>query len=79
MEILRKWKNTPLYLACKNGYLEIVKILIENNACLEMTCDDDSTPLHIACENNHLEIVKFLITEGVDVNRDNGSHFFFWW
>jgi ankyrin repeat protein len=52
---------TPLHISCENGYLEIVKLLIENGVDINKFDNDGWTSLHTSCENGHLEIVKLLI------------------
>ena len=44
-------------IACKNGYLEIAKWLLE----IEEDIIVDYRNLKIACKNRHLEIIKWLI------------------
>lgn len=56
------FKKTPLYFAVCNGYLEIVKYLIdEKKADFNVKDNDGRTPLHLAASNGCLEIVKYLI------------------
>ena len=52
--------GTPLMIACKEGFFDIVRILIEDGkADIFKTCQD-KTALDFAQENNHHEIVNFL-------------------
>lgn len=53
-----------LRLACKKGYLAIVKLLVKNNANIHI---DDDNPLQLACENGHEEVVKFLIANNANI------------
>ena len=55
--------KTLLHHACEYGLTEGVKILLANNAQVDV-CDEKSyTPLHCACQNNHIryDICKILI------------------
>jgi ankyrin repeat protein len=45
----------------KQGYLEVVKVLIEAGADVHAW---DDAALHDASKNRHLEVVKFLIEVG---------------
>lgn len=73
---------TPLYYASRNGYLEIVKLLLPAGANVntattdanyrELTTDN-VTSLQMASLNNHLEIVKLLLAAGADVNVVDGD------
>ena len=58
-------ENSDMFLryACLNGYLGIVKKLIENGA-VDIHADD-GWALTLACVNGHLEIVKYLVEQGV--------------
>ena len=62
---------TALHIAVDNGDLEIVKLLIENNAALcarngNQMCYQD--PLHIALKRSNPEIAECLIRAGSNVN-----------
>lgn len=57
--------ETPLYLAAKNGYLEIVKALIDAGA--KVDGNDKkllNTPLQVAYENDHNDVAVFLQEKG---------------
>ncbi|XP_033351808.1 uncharacterized protein LOC117234562 [Bombus vosnesenskii] len=68
---LGEW--TPLHLAAFANWLDIIKILITNNAKVK---DDEPsfTPLHCASSNGHLDVIKYLIREKgahpKDINED---------
>jgi ankyrin repeat protein len=53
---------TPLGVACKNGQLEMVKLLIENGANLYDVDRNNSTCLMTACQYENYEIVKYLLS-----------------
>ena len=52
---------TPLYIACKNGNINVVKYLVENGADINKKNKDKWTPLFIACYKEHIPIVKYLV------------------
>jgi len=65
-----KYDCTPLYVACKNGHLEIAKLLLDKGAKVN-EARDYYTPLIAACENGHLDVVRLLLEiEGIEVNED---------
>jgi len=51
-----------------NGHVKIARILLDNNAQVNVIRDDiDPTPLHMAL--NHLPMLKLLLEYGADINR----------
>lgn len=68
---LRFDEEAPLIFACKKGYLDIVKYLIEKkNADVNARLDE---PLTVAAANGHLSVVKYLVESGADISA--GSYF----
>ncbi|XP_071095704.1 uncharacterized protein [Haliotis cracherodii] len=65
-------KQTPFFEACKNGHIDIVRLLIEKGADVSAAAADDDddcyTALHLACKNGHVDIVRLLIEKGADVS-----------
>lgn len=62
----------PIHAAVISGHLSAVRLLLENNANVNLTISpslpDRLTALHIAVTEGHVEIVRFLIKYRVDVN-----------
>jgi ankyrin repeat protein len=63
-----EYKRTSLHVAAENGHLEIVKLLLGNNANINSQAGNKKTPLHVAVENGHLEIVKLLLGNNANIN-----------
>jgi ankyrin repeat protein len=63
--------DEPLKLAIIKGYHEIVKLLIEKGANINVKYDLDNRPLHIAIMNDKLDIFKLLIEKRADINAKN--------
>jgi len=63
--------RTPFYIACRDGHIEIVKLLLSDSRVdINKGNYDDWTPFHSTCKNGHIEIVKLLLNEKrVDVNK----------
>lgn len=61
-------QGTPLHIACKNGNLEIVTLLIEAGADKELKDVARQSPLSIAAANNYYEIAHYLLEMGADVH-----------
>ncbi len=53
-------------LACAGGFLDVAKILITNNANVNL---GQSTPLMEASQEGHVELVQYLIQNHADVNQ----------
>jgi hypothetical protein len=66
---------TPLHLAASNGYVDIVKLLLEANFNVNVvTAGSLETPLHLAAKAGHEEIVRCLLLHGADPGeRDAAS------
>ncbi|XP_063404193.1 uncharacterized protein LOC134687664 [Mytilus trossulus] len=67
-------KVSPLYISSAYGYIEVVKMLINNKADINNCRDTGESPLYIACQNGHTEVVQMLINNKADINkcRDTG-------
>ena len=67
--------ETPLMMACQEGHLHIVKLLIEHGANVNTLDFDGDTALAHAARNGENKIVKCLIDAGADVNVRNRYKF----
>ena len=69
--------DTPLHLACEQGWLGIVTLFIEKYGCDPnvRTRSQNQSVLHYACQYGHIDIVTLLIeTYGCDPNVRDGKH-----
>jgi len=66
---------TPLYIACQNGHLEIVRLLLEASAAINRAPQHGATPLYMACGKGHLDIVRLLLEASASINQaqENGA------
>ncbi len=60
--------ETPLIIACKKGYDDIVEYLLTNNAKINEKMDGGSTALMFACIGGFQDIVRMLVSCDADVN-----------
>lgn len=61
----------PLHYAVSTSNKEIVNLLIDKGANVNVSSNDGSTPLHIAARLGYKEIVELLIGKDADVNAKN--------
>jgi hypothetical protein len=64
----RKTLSTPLYLACQNGFFNIVKVLLQNGALVNPKTAFGSTPIFVAAERGYIVIVRMLLQYGADLS-----------
>ncbi|KAG0269146.1 Glycerophosphocholine phosphodiesterase [Actinomortierella ambigua] len=60
---------TPLSIACRLGYTDVVKLLIHHRARLDTQDEDGESCLIVAAKNGHVECVKLLIEGGADLEQ----------
>jgi ankyrin repeat protein len=58
-----KHGQTPLFVACQNGHIDIAKLLVAHRANVNHTRADGPTPLHCACWGGHVAVVQWLLLE----------------
>ena len=55
-------------MAATNGYHDMVKILLDHKASVNIQDRHGNTPLHLAASNGNYEVVKLLVGEFADVD-----------
>lgn len=76
INLTNKLNMTPLYIACEHGHDDVVDLLLNNGAAVDIAeMHGQKTPLHISCLKNNFNIVLKLILKGADVNKasEDGS------
>ena len=64
--------RTPLHIASVFPRQEIVTILLDMGAAINLKDDDGRTPLHLAAGGGHYDVAKILLEHGADPDaRDN--------
>jgi len=63
--------KVPLHWAAQGGHLEIVKLLVEKGAPVNVMNIANETPLHYAAGGGYKEVVIYLISKGADLNALN--------
>lgn len=63
---------TPLHLAAVNCHTNVVLLLLDKGANINVTAKDNATPLHLAAQEGCVDVVTVLLERSADVNpRDN--------
>ena len=65
--------NSPLQIAALEGFVDIVRFLVEKGAQVDSRNIDKETPLIDAVENGHLEVVKLLLDCGANPRLGNAK------
>ncbi|HVI39214.1 MAG TPA: ankyrin repeat domain-containing protein, partial [Anaerovoracaceae bacterium] len=68
---------TPLHQACQFGKgnpMEVINVLLDQNANIDAQNDNGETPLHLACRNLYVDIAKTLLIRGASPNIQTFSH-----
>ena len=65
--------GTPLYIACQNGHLDVVRMLLSVDGIDPNRANaNKQTPVNTASDNGHLEIVRLLLTlPGLDITTED--------
>jgi ankyrin repeat protein len=64
---------TPLHYAATNGHVEIISLLLENNAYIDSTSPNGTTPLMMAARYGSTDAVKALLEQGADPMPKNNQ------
>jgi hypothetical protein len=64
-----------LYEASKNGYIELVKILLANGLDINVTDHAGLTALHRAVVYGRMKLTRFLIEHGANINALDTSNY----
>ena len=66
--------RTAFSLACKDGKLEMVKLLLSHGSDVNSLDSTNWTPLHHAAHEGHAEVVEYLLANKADPHKLNNSH-----
>lgn len=64
---------TPLHVACRYGYLDLVRTFLDKGADVDYASDSTPTPLCVASCSGSLVVVKFLLDCGAKVDAVNAT------
>ncbi|VDH97588.1 Hypothetical predicted protein, partial [Mytilus galloprovincialis] len=63
-----KEHKSVLHIACLNGFTQIVQILLDHHANVDIQDTNGLTPLHITCMNGQVDSASLLIISRANVN-----------
>jgi len=63
-EIYNNKNQSPLTVACQNGYLEVVEFFLDDGLDINHLDTDNKTPLFYALTNKHHDVANLLISKG---------------
>ena len=67
---------TPLMFAARLGNADVVRVLLDYNADMDVAKRDGFTALHLAALNGNTEICRLLVERGVDYQQADESGYF---
>ena len=70
-----KDKTYPLLIAAKEGDKDIVELLLNGGAEINIKGLFEETALHLSARNGHKDVVKLLITKGAEMNLKDSYTF----
>ena len=65
--------RSPLFVACKEGHIDVVDLLLQNKADVNQVDIRKWSPLHIASKEGHTDVVKLLLKFGADATLCTNS------
>lgn len=68
-----KNKMTALHLACKAGYMNVVRLLVDNRASLNLCDNKGASPLLVAVEAGAEDLVSLLLSSGASPTTAKSS------
>merc|ERR1712034_49440 len=63
-DIYNDKNQSPLTVACQNGYLDVVEFFLDDGLDINHLDADNKTPLSYAVTNKHHDVVNLLISKG---------------
>ncbi|XP_062609752.1 ankyrin repeat and SOCS box protein 8-like isoform X2 [Saccostrea cucullata] len=64
---------TPLHIACLHSNIEVIRLLLNHDADVNVKDSTNRTPLHYATLANRSDVVNLCIENGADVNHQTSS------
>ena len=58
---------TPLMLACTKNDENVIRILVENGACINLHNKDGWNSFHLACREGNVNVVSYLLSKNPEI------------
>ena len=71
-------KRTPMHVAASRGHADILSLLLDHGAKVDMRDRSGRTPLYRASEYGHLKAGQVLLDRGADIKARSHKSDFFW-
>ncbi|CAC5425073.1 unnamed protein product [Mytilus coruscus] len=72
MQLIEK-KESALYIAFINECFDIVKLLLDNHADVNLCEENGNSPLHAVCLKGNKQIVQLLLAKKSDIQKRNNA------
>lgn len=66
-------EGTPLHVACKKGFIDIINLLIASKADVNAKGDLMKTPLHKAVGESRMDVAQILVGKGANINAKTST------
>ncbi len=73
INVINMYYNTPLHMAIYTDNNEVTRLLVNNNANLDLLNKRGLSPLHVATLKNNFNMVQLLLEKGANVNLQDYS------
>ena len=60
-----------IHAAARQGYTQLIELLIEDGTDVNFISERGETPLHAAAKNGRMKAVRMLIKNGAEINATN--------
>jgi len=73
VNVVNKNGNTPLHIACMNGFTDAARLMLAAGAKVEAVNKFGCSPLHDACLNGHIDAVNLMLAAGAKVDQRSAN------
>ncbi|KAK7502989.1 hypothetical protein BaRGS_00005615 [Batillaria attramentaria] len=74
INVNEQYDNSPLHIASQQGYLDVVRCLLDHGADLDSKNEEEQTPIHLAAKFGRTNIVREIIRHDKSVLNDEDEN-----